>query len=82
MDLFPADIFTEQTADPNTLAAYKTKLPADAQGQGRVVIHHTHAGALSPFESAATYDVVQTTPLNDGSDLNFDQDGNPVTTAW
>ena len=71
-----------QNADPNALAAYKAKLPADAQGQGRVVIHHTSAGSLQPFQTAATYDVVETTPEDDGGDLNFDQNGNPVTTAW
>jgi hypothetical protein len=74
--------FQNQLADPNALAAYKAKLPADAQGQGRVVIHHTSAGSLQPFQTAATYDVVETTPEDDGGDLNFDQNGNPVTTAW
>jgi hypothetical protein len=74
--------FKNQLADPNALAAYKTMLQADAQGQGRVVIHHTHAGSLSSFQTAATYDVIQTAPLNDGADLNFDQNGNPVTTVW
>lgn len=84
----PADVvsaavaFQNQLADPNALAAYKAKLPADAQGQGRVVIHHTSAGSLMAFQSAATYDVVETTPEDDGGDLNFDQNGNPVTTAW
>jgi hypothetical protein len=33
-----------------------------------------------PFQSAATYDVEETTPTT--GDLNFDQSGNPVTTVW
>jgi hypothetical protein len=74
--------FKNQLGDPSALAAYKTKLPADAQGQGRVVIHHTSGGSRSPFQTAATYDVIQTTPQNDGGDLNFDENGNPVTTIW
>jgi hypothetical protein len=84
----PADVvraavaFKNQLANPNALAAYKARLPSDAQAQGGVVIHHTHAGSLSSFQTAATYQVLQTTPLNDGADLNFDQNGNPVTTAW
>ncbi len=74
--------FANQLADPSALAAYKAKLPADAQGQGRVVIHHTGASLPQPFQSAATYDVVETTPLDDGGDLNFDPNGNPVTMTW
>jgi hypothetical protein len=71
-----------QLADPGALAAYKAKLPADAQGTGHVVIHHSHAGSTSPFQAAATYDVIQTTPLDDGGDLYFDANGNPITTTW
>lgn len=82
--------FKNELADPSALAAYKAKLPADAQGQGQVVIHHTSAGSSSPFQSAATYDVVQSLPPDDGGglvfggeeDLSFDPDANPVTTAW
>ena len=54
--------FATQLADPSGLAAYKAKLPADAQGQGQIVIHHTSAGSSSPFQSAVTYDVVQSAP--------------------
>ena len=82
----PADVvtaavaFQNQLKDPKALAAYMAKLPADAQGQGSVVIHHTSAGSSSPFQTAATYEVLTPGPF--GGDLNFDQNGNPVTTVW
>jgi len=84
----PADVvstaiaFSSQLADPSALAAYKAKLPADAQGQGSVVVHHSSSFSMSPFQAAATYDVIQTTPEDDGGELSFDQNGNPVTTVW
>jgi hypothetical protein len=74
--------FRDQLASAQGLAAFKAKLPADAQGQGRVVIHHSSAFSMAPFQAAAVYDVVQTTPLNDGGNLYFDQSGNPVMTVW
>jgi len=74
--------FNTRLADPNMLAAYKAKLPPDAQGQGQVVIHHTSAGSLSPFQSATTYQVFGADPLGLPGALNFDPSGNPVTTAW
>jgi hypothetical protein len=73
------------------VASYKTKLPADAQGQGRIVIHHTSAGSFSAFHTAATYDVLQTAPppANDGgliafqpAEFSFDQNGSRVMIAW
>jgi hypothetical protein len=78
-----------QLADPNALSAYKAKLPADAQGNGSVVIHHTNAGSTSAFQALATYQVV-TQDLGDGGegdlfmaeDDNFDADGNPATLPW
>jgi hypothetical protein len=84
----PADVvsaaiaFKNQLATPGALAAYKARLPADAQGPGRVVIHHTSGVTMGAFQSAAAYDVVQTTPENDGGDLNFDPEGTPITTLW
>jgi len=86
-----AVVWNNQLADPNALASYKAKLPADAQGEGRVVIHHTTAGSSSAFQTAATYDVLQTAPppANDGgliafqaAELSCDQNGNRVTTVW
>ncbi len=74
--------FQMQLSESGALAAYKAKLPPDAQGQGQVVIHHTNAGSSAPFQTVATYQVLQATPENDGGDLNFDQNGNPVTTLW
>jgi hypothetical protein len=92
----PADVvstavtWNNQLADPNALASYKTKLPGDAQGQGRIAIHHTSAGSSSAFQTAATYDVLQTapSPANDGgiafqpAEFSFDQNGNRATTFW
>jgi hypothetical protein len=84
----PADVvsaavdFKNQLADPSALSAFKAKLPADAQGQGSIVIHHTSAGSTSPFQTATTYQVEGQDPLGFGGDLNFDQNGNPVTTVW
>lgn len=84
----PADVVTaarafhEKLAAPGALAAYKAKLPADAQGDGQVVIHHRAAGSSLPFTAVATYDTVQITPQNDGGELSFDSDGNPVMDTW
>jgi hypothetical protein len=86
----PADVvaaaraFHDQLANPTALAAYKAKLPLDAQGDGQVVIHHSSAGSKPPFQSATTYDVLQTVNpvLGEGSELSFDANGNAVTTVW
>jgi hypothetical protein len=84
----PADVVTaarafhDKLAAPGALAAYKAKLPADAQGDGQVVIHHRVAGSPLPFTAVATYDTVQMTPQNDGGELSFDPDGNPVMDTW
>jgi hypothetical protein len=87
--MIPADVVTsaralhERLADPAQLAAYKMKLPADAQGDGGVVVHHTSAASTSPFAAAATYDVVMTVGvLGMPAVLSFDADGNPVSNAW
>ena len=84
----PADVVSAafalkaQLADPAALAAYKAKLPSDAQGQGRIVIHHSRAGSMSAFQSAATYEVTQANSLGDGGALNFDASGKLVATIW
>ena len=85
----PADVITNarafhaRLADPTQLAAYKAKLPANAQGDGVVNLHHTNSSSTSPFAAAATYDVATPPgPLGRGSSLSFDVDGNPVTTVW
>ncbi|HVT06026.1 MAG TPA: hypothetical protein VHO67_01140 [Polyangia bacterium] len=84
----PADVVTAARAfqakltDPTELAAYKAKLPADAQGDGAVVLHHTSSSSTAPFAAAATYDVATPPgPLGRGSTLSFDADGNPVPTS-
>lgn len=84
----PADVVSAAIAlhaklsDPAQLAAYKAKLPADAQGDGKVIIHHSHAGSQPPFQSIALYTVIQSTPQNDGGPLYFDADGSPVALTW
>jgi hypothetical protein len=85
----PADVvmaaraFHARLVDPTALAAYKAKLPADAQGDGVVNLHHTNAASTAPFAAAATYDV-ETPPstLGRGSRLAFDADGNPASVDW
>ena len=85
----PADVVTSarafhaKLADPTELVAYKAKLPADAQGDGLVNLHHTSSSSTSPFAAAASYDVEPPPgPLGLGSTLSFDADGNPVSTTW
>jgi hypothetical protein len=85
----PADVvasaraFHAKLADPAELAAYKAKLPADAQGDGVVNLHHTSSSSTSPFAAAATYDVVPPAgPFGRSSTLSFDADGNPVSASW
>lgn len=85
----PADVVTSarafyaQLADPTNLAAYKAKLPADAQGDGAVNLHHTSSSSTSPFASAATYDVeAPADELGLGATLSFDADGNSVSSSW
>jgi hypothetical protein len=85
----PADVVTsarafhDQVADPAQLAAYRAKLPSNAQGDGVVNLHHTSSSSTSPFAAAATYDVEPPAgELGRGSTLSFDADGNPVSTAW
>ena len=85
----PADVVTSarafqaMLADPTELAAYKAKLPADAQGDGLVILHHTSSSSTAPFAAAATYDVEPPPgPLGRGSTLSFDAEGNPVSASW
>jgi hypothetical protein len=85
----PADVvmsaraFQAMLADPTELAAYKAKLPADAQGEGLVVLHHTSSSSTTPFAAAATYDVTPpASPLGFGSTLSFDADTNSVSASW
>ena len=43
-----------QLAAPGGLAAFTAKLPANAQGDGRVVIHHRVSGSSLPFTAVTT----------------------------
>jgi hypothetical protein len=63
----------QQLADASMLAAYKAKLPANAQTEGQVVIHHSGAGSTQPFRSVASYDV-----LVGRSTLSFDASALPL----
>lgn len=77
-----ARAFRDLVADPVALAAYKAKLPATAQGNGVVIIHHSRCPSLSTpstFQSGATYDVGDGSPWSASS--SFDINGNPVSTA-
>jgi hypothetical protein len=80
----PADVVSAalaldtQLASPTALAAYKAKLPANAQGDGAVFIHHTEGSSTAAFQAVATYDV-EPSPLGESTALSFDANGNPVT---
>jgi hypothetical protein len=78
-----ARAFRDQLASPSGLAAFKAKLPSDAQGDGQVLIHHSSGTSMNPFQAAATYDVIPPpTQFGFGATLSFDENGNPVSTAW
>jgi len=71
----------DRLADPANLAIYKALLPAEAQGEGRVVIHHTYAGSSSAtFIAVGTYDVLIGGSLGMPSEHHFDADGKEFTT--
>ena len=70
----------DQLADPNALAAYKAKLPSDAQGSGQVVIHHSNSLSSGGFHAAATYDVSTGGDLP--ATLSFDANANAVNVNW
>jgi hypothetical protein len=76
--------FAAQLADPSALAVYKAGLPSNAQGDGGVVIHHSSCMyPSSPFQSAATYDVLQDSPSGMMRTMvSFDAQGNRVATLW
>jgi hypothetical protein len=71
--------FQQKISGPEGLAAYKSKLPEDAQGDGQVMIHHS-VEFTCPFQALTTYDVLTSGDAGDGdATLSFDADGNPVT---
>jgi hypothetical protein len=84
----PADVvttaraFRDRLADPAGLAAYKALLPAEAQGDGRVLIRHSDSSSTAPFASTAVYDVFVPNPDGKGGNQDFDADGHPVTGPW
>ncbi len=73
----------DQLADLSARLAYQAKLPANAQGSGQVVLHHSSCpSSSSDFRSAAAYDVRQSSSTGMEPMLSFDADGNAVTEAW
>ena len=64
----------DQLSTPGARAAYKAKLPANAQDEGQVVIHHSGTIWGSSFQSVASYDVIA-----GRSTLSFDADALPLT---
>jgi hypothetical protein len=74
-----ARAFRDQIADPSGLAAYKSKLPADAQGQGALTIHHSAMSFVpnAPFNSAVTWDVLVNSAIQ-----SYDVNGMPVASSW
>jgi hypothetical protein len=74
-----ARAFRDQIADPSGLAAYKAKLPAEAQGQGELTIHHSAISFVpnAPFKSAATWDVLVNSAVR-----SYDINGMPVASMW
>jgi hypothetical protein len=66
--------FRDQLKDPQQLADYKAKLPAGAQGDGIVAIHHSPA-----FSSSATVKAIVTYDTGIGpSPVSFDTSGTQV----
>jgi hypothetical protein len=81
----PADVamaaaaFQATLADPQSLTAYKAKLPGDAQGDGQVVIHHSPSFSAASFQAVATYDVLISGDAGEEDPLlSFDPNGQPV----
>jgi hypothetical protein len=78
-----AEALSVRDADPAGLASYQALLPAEAQGTGRVVIHHTSSSSTAAFRSAATYDVQESGgSLGAGPTVSFDVQGVPVASDW
>jgi hypothetical protein len=83
----PADVVTaaralrDRLSDPASLTAYKALLPAEAQGDGQVIIHHTDASLSPPFIAVATYDVLEGGGvLGMPTEHHFDADAKELTT--
>jgi len=74
-----ARAFRDQIADPSGLAAYKSKLPANAQGPGGLTIHHSAISFVpnAPFKAAVTWDVLVSSAVQ-----SYDINGMPVASTW
>jgi hypothetical protein len=60
-------------------ARRQSKLPADAQGQGALTIHHSAMSFVpnAPFNSAVTWDVLVNSAIQ-----SYDVNGMPVASSW
>jgi len=68
-------VLQRTVTSPRSLAALKSMLPSNAQGNGGVFIHHSNPSVPSTeFAAVATYDVV----LSDDQVLSFDSNGHAV----
>lgn len=64
-----------------TLVSWLVTVPANAQGEGAVVIHHSTGLIAGAFAAVATYDVLSTPgTLGFPATLSFAADGAPVMT--
>jgi hypothetical protein len=69
-----ARAFAAQLTEPAGLASYKAKLPANAQGEGQVVVHHSPSTSTQAFAALTSYDVIA-----GRSTLSFDANAAPLT---
>lgn len=63
----------DDLAEPSALETFKAKLPANARGDGRVVVHHTTQPFASAFVYAVTWDTYAA-----GAPMSFDRNGREV----
>jgi hypothetical protein len=74
-----ARAFKNELMDPQKLAAYKAKLPPEAQGgDGQIVIRHSTDVSDKPFRAGVEYFVYEPGPTYAGFDMN----GIDTTLNW
>lgn len=72
-----ARAFRDDLKDPSKLAAYKSKLPQDARGEGTVAIHHSGLKMTAEVTALITWDTLRGNVAS-----SFDVDGVNVTILW
>jgi hypothetical protein len=82
-----ARAFRDRIATAEGLAAYKETLPADARGDGTLVMHHTSAvqlpgSAPKPFAAMATWEVLLDGSGTSSVPTSFDENGQKVDIDW